>query len=90
MEITQAAFAAHTGTTVARLNEIIKGKRSVTPDTAMRFARALGTTTEFWLRAQLAVDLYDAQHGENAGEIKRIRRIRPGAGRDRRTSAARS
>lgn len=89
MGITQTAFAAHTGMTDARLNAIIKGKRAVTPDTAMRFGRALGTSVEMWVRAQLALDLYDAQHSAIASEIKRIRPIRPEKARGRRTLAAR-
>src|SRR5579863_3954375 len=44
-----------------RLGEIIKKRRTVTADTAMRLARFFGTTPEFWLNAQTAYDLSKAQ-----------------------------
>jgi len=37
----------------ARLNEIVRGRRGITPDTALRLARYLGTSAEFWLGLQL-------------------------------------
>jgi plasmid maintenance system antidote protein VapI len=46
------------------VNEIVNGPRSITPATALRLAKALGTTAEFWLNGQLAVDLYEAEHDE--------------------------
>lgn len=73
--ITQTAFAHRIGVTYPRLNEIVKGKRGVTPDTALRFAAALGTTPEFWLNLQHTLDLYDTIHSSKASEIKKIRRI---------------
>jgi addiction module HigA family antidote len=44
-----------------RLSEIVKKRRGVTADTAMRLARFFGTTPEFWLNAQTAYDLSKAQ-----------------------------
>jgi len=55
--VTQVAFARHIGVPVQRVNEIVRGKRGVTPDTAWLFAQALGTTPEFWLSLQAAHDL---------------------------------
>jgi len=52
------------------VNAIINGKRSVTPRTAMRLAKALGTTPEFWINGQIAVDLYRAEH-----DVKQIRAV---------------
>lgn len=40
-----------------KVNDIVRGKRSITPDTAMRLAAALGTTPEFWLGLQSDYDL---------------------------------
>jgi addiction module HigA family antidote len=76
MGISQSAFARHIGITYHRLNEIVHGKRALTTDTAMRFARALGTDEVSWLNLQLAVDLYDARHKPQAAEIRKIPRIR--------------
>jgi len=62
LALSQSAFARHLGCPQPKLNEIIQGKRGITPKTAMTFADALGTTPEFWLNAQLATDLWQAQH----------------------------
>ncbi len=74
--VSQADFAKRIDVTPARLNEIIKGKRTVTPDTALRFERALGASAGFWLNLQQIVDLFDAMHSENAKIIKRIKPLR--------------
>lgn len=60
-EVTQTAFAKHTGISRTRLNEIINGKRGVTPDTAIRIAKALGTSVELWINMQAHYDLLAAQ-----------------------------
>jgi addiction module HigA family antidote len=73
LHVSQTTFAERIRVTYARLNEIVKGRRGVTPDTALRFARALGTTPDFWLNLQQAVDLYDAMHSENARVLKEIK-----------------
>ena len=71
--ISQTTFAKAIGLSYVRLNEIVNGKRAVTPDTAMRFSRALGMSVQFWLNAQLIVDLYDAQHSPDAKKIAKIK-----------------
>jgi antitoxin HigA-1 len=63
--VSQANFAKRIDVTPARLNEIIKGKRTVTPDTALRFERALDASAASWLNLQQIVDLFDAMHSEN-------------------------
>ena len=55
--VTQVAFAKHLEIPVQRVNEIIRGKRGVTPQTAWLFSQALGTTPQFWLNLQNAYDL---------------------------------
>jgi addiction module HigA family antidote len=75
--VTQTEFARRIRVTYPRLNEIVRGKRAVTMDTAMRFARALHTSVDFWLRLQLAVDLYDARHSPKAKHIAKIRPLYP-------------
>lgn len=47
-----------------RINEIINGRRGVTPSTALRLARFLGTSAGFWMNLQLRWDLYQAQKAE--------------------------
>jgi len=57
MELTQKALASHIGISIQRVNEIVKGKRGVSPDTAWLFSEAFSTTPEFWLNLQTAYDL---------------------------------
>jgi addiction module HigA family antidote len=49
-----------------RIAEIIHERRSVSPDTALRLARYLGTTPEFWMNLQAAYELDTARRGSNA------------------------
>ncbi len=58
MHMTQVAFARHVGVPVQRVNELIKGKRGVTPETAWLLSQALGTTPQFWLNLQNSHDLF--------------------------------
>lgn len=55
--ITQSALAEHIGVPLQRVNEIIRGKRGVTPETAWLLSQALGTTPQFWMNLQDAYDL---------------------------------
>lgn len=55
-----------------RMNEIINGKRSVTPETALRLSRYTSTEPEFWLNLQQAVDLWDAMHSDAAADVLEI------------------
>lgn len=55
-----------------RINEIVHGKRGITPDTALRLARALGTADRFWLNLQNRYDL-DVQATAHAHELSQIR-----------------
>jgi addiction module HigA family antidote len=57
LEMTQVAFAEHIGVPVQRVNEIVRGKRGVTPESAWLFAQAFGTSPEFWLNLQTNYDL---------------------------------
>jgi len=57
LELTQKALAAHVGVPVQRVNEIVRGKRGVTPETAWLLSEAFRTTPEFWLNLQSIHDL---------------------------------
>jgi len=57
MEVTQKALALHVGIPVQRVNEIVRGKRGVSPNTAWLFSEAFKTTPEFWLNLQNTYDL---------------------------------
>jgi addiction module HigA family antidote len=71
--ITQSAFAARLGVSFPRLNEIINGKRSVTPDTALRLARVTGMSADFWLGLQQDWDLWHALRSDEAAKIARLK-----------------
>ena len=74
--LTQTAAAERMGISFVRLNEIVNGRRGITPDPTLRLARLLGTTPAFWLNGQLAWDLWHTLHGPEAAEIKRIRPVK--------------
>jgi antitoxin HigA-1 len=57
LELTQKSLATHVGIPVQRVNEIVRGKRGVTPETAWLLSEALRTTPEFWLNLQSVYDL---------------------------------
>jgi addiction module HigA family antidote len=75
MGVSQVELAQKLRIPFQRVNQIVKGKRSVTPDTAMRLARVLGTSVDLWLNLQLAWDLYEVQHSPKAAEIERLEKI---------------
>ncbi len=59
--ISQRAFAEKIGWTPAKLNELIKGKRGITADTALDLSDILKTTPEVWLNLQMYFDLAVAE-----------------------------
>ena len=71
MGITQVAFAAHIGVPLQRVNEIARGKRGVTPDTAWLFSAAFGTTPEFWLNLQANHDLALAKPKRKVARLRK-------------------
>lgn len=68
--ITQSAFAIRLGVSFPRLNEIIRSKRSVTTDTALRLAQVTGMSADFWLGLQQDWDLWHAMHSDEAARIR--------------------
>jgi antitoxin HigA-1 len=74
LKLTQIELARRLGVSYPRLNEIIKGRRSVTPDTALRLSRVLGMSADFWLSLQQDWDLW---HAMNSPKAKGISRLKP-------------
>ena len=64
MGLTQRILADAIHVPYQRINEIVNGKRGVTPATALRLAKYLGTSPDFWLNVQLRWDLYHAVQSE--------------------------
>ena len=59
--LTQASFAQYLGWTPAKLNEIIRGKRGLTPEAALEISQALGTSVELWMGLQQDYDIAQAR-----------------------------
>ena len=57
LELTQVALARHLSIPTQRVNELVRGKRGVSPDTAWLLSQAFGTTPQFWLNLQMNYDL---------------------------------
>ena len=76
MGISQRDLASGIRVPYQRVNELVNGRRGVSPSTALRLSRFLGTSAEFWLNLQLRWDLYAAQRDE-AEDLRKIRQVKP-------------
>ena len=74
MAISQNRLARAIGVPPRRVNEIVLGKRSITPDTALRLSRFFGNSSRFWLGLQMDYDLEETERVD-AARIKR--EVRP-------------
>ena len=75
MGITQRELANGIRVPYQRVNELINGKRGITPSTALRLAKFFSTTPGFWMNLQLRWDLYRAQKSE-ATQLDNIEPLR--------------
>jgi addiction module HigA family antidote len=80
LEITQTELARRLNVAYPRLNEIIRGRRSVTPNTALRLSQVLGMSADFWLGLQQDRDLWHAMNNPEAKDISRLKPISLAAG----------
>jgi addiction module HigA family antidote len=67
--LTQVALAEHVGVPVQRVNELVRGKRGVTPETAWLLAGAFGTTPDFWINLQTAHDLATTRPAQGVPQL---------------------
>ena len=85
-EILREDFLPDFGLTVARLaeavgvsrqsvNELLRERRALSPEMALRLARLFGNSPEFWLNAQRAIDLWDAAQAIKA-DVARIKTLK--------------
>lgn len=74
MGISQNALARAIGVPPRRVNEIALGKRAITADTALRLARAFGTSEGFWMGLQSDYDLEEARR-IIATELSKVERV---------------
>ncbi len=73
LNMTQVELAEKLGVSYPRINELVHGKRGVTPDTALRLEQLFGMEAQFWLNLQLAWDLYHVVNSPAAKEIRKIK-----------------
>ena len=71
--LTQRDVAEGIGVPYQRVNELVNGRRGITPSTALRLGKFLGTTPGFWLNLQQRWDLYHAARDEE----KALKKIKP-------------
>lgn len=74
MGLTQRELADAIHVPYQRINEVINGRRGVTPSTALRLSRFFGVSPDFWMNLQLRWDLYFAQESET-DELKNIKQV---------------
>ncbi len=74
MNLTQKELADSIKVPYQRVNEIVSGKRGVTPSTALRLAKYFGMSADFWLNLQIKFDLYLVQKKEKQ-VLERIRQM---------------
>lgn len=69
--LSQKELANHLGISRVRLSEILRQKRGITPDTALRLERVFGMGADFWLNLQMKWDLWHAQ--QNAKDLQKLK-----------------
>lgn len=75
MGLTQRDLADRIHVPYQRVNDIVNGRRGVTPSTALRLARFFNMSADFWMNVQMRWDLHETQHAEG----RLLRTIRPHA-----------
>jgi len=73
--LTVSRLSAAAGVSRQSINELLRGRRAVSTEMALRLARLFGNTPEFWLNAQRAIDLWDASRTIER-DVKRIKPLR--------------
>src|SRR3954451_17733402 len=76
MSLSQKDLAEGIHVPYQRVNELVNKRRGMTPSTALRLAKFLGTSADLWMNLQLRWDLYQANRSE-AAELKLIKRLKP-------------
>jgi addiction module HigA family antidote len=69
--LSQVALAEHIGVSVQRINEIVRGKRGITPQTAWLLSQGLGTTPQFWISLQANHDLASARPRRRIAKLRK-------------------
>lgn len=73
----QVELAKRIGVSYPHVNELVNGKRSLTPDTALRLARLFGVSVEFWMTGQMLWDMWHVIYSPVAADIEKIEPMWP-------------
>lgn len=73
MELTQKELADHLDIPIQRINEIVRGKRGISPNTAWLLSKAFNTSPEFWLNLQAMYDLSSNRPSKDIPPLKAVR-----------------
>lgn len=73
--LTVSGLASALGVSRQTVNELLRERRSVSPEMALRLSRLFGNTAEFWLNLQRNVDLWEAENAIKE-DVKRIQPLR--------------
>lgn len=74
--MTQTELARRISVSYVRVNELVNGKRGITPDTALRLSKLFNVSVEYWLNGQLRWDMWHALHSPAMAEIEKIEPLR--------------
>ena len=74
--ISQSELARRIQVPFQRVNDVVHGRRAMTPSTALRLSKFFGNSPAFWMNAQLACDLYEVERAE--GQV--LAEIQPAGG----------
>ena len=72
LSLTQVELAKHLKVPVQRINELVRGKRGITPETAWLLSQAFDTTPEFWINLQT---VYDLAKNRPQRQIRKLRKV---------------
>ena len=67
--ISQTRLAEHIRVSVQRINELVNGKRGITPDTAWKLSQAFDNSAQFWMNLQMTYDLARSRPMETVEKI---------------------
>ena len=70
--MTQTEIARRIGVSRKYINEIVNGRKGISPDVALCLSRLFGTSPELWLNGQIVWNVWHAMHGENAYKLDTI------------------
>ena len=74
-QLTVSGLASSLGVSRQTVNELLRERRALSPEMALRLSKLFGNTPEFWLNLQRAVDLWDAEQAIQA-DVKHIKTLR--------------